>query len=220
MHTPRLALAFMALLIGACAADSAPAEEPTTSTPPSTTPPAAPIELTSGGPLPPGTYTRRGFRPPVTFAVEADGWFVGTLDDGFFDIQQDGGTPDVIAVQFALVLAVAGDGGAMTPATTAGEAAAAIKLNPGLVVLGESAAGLGGLEGWAVEVENTGDTTSAVMQVAPGTLSFDPNRRLWISLFDTGEGIMAVIVGGSVAEWDRALALAQPVMETIVITGS
>jgi hypothetical protein len=220
VHTARPALVLVALLIGACATESAPTEETTITSPPSTTP-REPIELTSGGgPLPPGTYTRRGFLPSVTFAVEADGWFPGTLNDGFFDIQQDRGTPDVVAVQFALVLAVVGDGGAMSPATTAGEAAAAIKLNPGLVVLGESAAGLGGLEGWAVEVENTGDTTSAVMRVAPGTLSFDPNRRLWISLFDTGEGIMAVIVGGSVAEWDRALALAQPVMETIVITGS
>ena len=38
--------------------------------------------------------------------------------------------------------------------------------------------------------------------------------------FANEDGFLAVIVGGSVAEWDRALALAQPVMETIVITGS
>lgn len=222
MPTARPVLVVVALLVGACAAESTPTEEPsTTGTPPATTAPTEPIELIQGGgQLRPGTYTHPGFRPSVTFEVAADGWFVGTLNDGFFDIRQDRGTPDVVAVQFALVLAVAGDGGAMTPATTALAAVEAIRLNPGLVVRGESASRLGGLEGWVVEVENAGETTSPVMRVAPGTLGFDPNRRLWIALFDTGEGVVAVLVGGSVAEWDRALALAEPVLETVVIAGS
>lgn len=222
MPAARPALVLVVLVVGACAADSTPIDEPsTTATPPSTISPTEPIELTSGGgPLSPGTYTRRGFRPSVTFAVAADGWFAGTLNDGFFDIQQNRGTPDVVAVQFALVLAVVGAGGEMTPATTALAAIEGIRLNPGLVVRGESVSRLGGLEGWVVEVENAGETTSPVMRVAPGTLGFDPNRRLWIALFDTGEGVVAVLVGGSVAEWDRALALAEPVLETIVIAGS
>ncbi len=220
MHTARPALVIVALLIGACAADAVPTEESTTSSLPATTPPTEPIELTSGSrPLLPGTYTRRAFRPSVTFAVEADGWFVGTLNDGFFDIQQDRGTPDVVAVQFALVLAVAGEGEVMTPATTARDAMEAIKLNPGLVVRGESPSRLGGLEGWVVDVENVGQVTSPVMRVAPGTLRFDPGRRLWIALFDTPDGVVAVLVGGSTAEWDQALRLAEPVLESIVITG-
>ncbi len=226
--TPR-ALVLVALLMGACAAESTSPEDPTsTSTPTTTSPPttttttmaAEPTDLVAGkGPLPPGTYTRLGFRPSVTFSVAADGWYVGTLNDGFFDIQQDRGSPDVVAVQFARVLAVAGEGGAMVTPDTAADAVEAIKANPGLVVRGESASRLGGLEGWVVEVENVGDSTSSVMRVAPGTLGFDPGRRLWVALFDTGDGIVAVLVGGSVAEWDRARELAEPILETIVITG-
>ena len=179
------------------------------------------MELTAGtAPLAPGTYTRGGFRPPVRFSIEDDGWVVGTLHDGFFDIQQDPGSPDVIAVQFARVLAVVGSGGSMTTPTDAEDALESIKANPGLVVLGESPSQLGGLEGWTVEVENAGATTTSVMQVTLGTLAFDPNRRLWISLFDTADGLLAVLVGGSVTGWDRALEVAEPVLESVVIDGT
>lgn len=156
--------------------------------------------------------------PPVTFAIE-DGWVGGTITDGFFDVQQDQGTPDVIAVQFALVNAVVGADGAMVAATTAADAVGAVKQNPGVAVLGESGSRLGGRDGFTIEVENTDTVTWPVMEVAPGRLAFDPGRRLWISFFDTADGLLAVLVGGSVAEWDRALAVAEPVLESIVIGG-
>jgi hypothetical protein len=70
-----------------------------------------------------------------------------------------------------------------------------------------------------LEVENQGSSTASVMQVQPGVLGFDPGRRLWISLLDTPDGLLAVIVGGSVAEWERALAEAEPVLESVVIGG-
>jgi hypothetical protein len=112
-----------------------------------------------------------------------------------------------------------GSGGSMTTPAHAEDALDSIKANPGLVVFGESTSRMGGLEGWAVEVENTGTTTTSVMQVTLGTLAFDPQRRLWISIFDTPDGVVAILVGGSVAEWDQALTLAEPVLETIVIGG-
>jgi hypothetical protein len=55
------------------------------------------------------------------------------------------------------------------------------------------------------------------MDVPVGTLGIDPERRLWISLFDTDDGLVAVMVGGSVADWEHALAVAEPVLESIVI---
>jgi hypothetical protein len=55
------------------------------------------------------------------------------------------------------------------------------------------------------------------MQVSAGTLSIDPGRKLWISLFDTADGLLAVMVGGSVAGWERALTIAEPVLESVVI---
>jgi hypothetical protein len=211
------------LLVAACAPTSTPTQAlsapPTASPPPSASASVAtgPREL-AGGALPAGTYTRTGFVPPVTFAIE-DGWVGGTITDAFFDVQQDQGTPDVIAVQFALVNAVVGADGAMVPATTAVDAVGAVKQNPGVVVLGESGSRLGGRDGFTIEVENTGTITWPVMEVAPGRLAFDPGRRLWISFFDTPDGLLAVLVGGSVAEWDRALAVAEPVLESIVIGG-
>jgi hypothetical protein len=216
-------LVFTAALVTACVSTPTPTDPPPgTAAPsepaaasPSTT--STPMELTSGE-LPSGTYTRTGFVPPIAFAID-DGWATGTLTDGFFDVQQNQGTPDVIAVQFALVEDVVGTGGSMVPATTAADAVAAIKENPGLVVFGESGSLLGGREGLTVEVENQGATTSPIMRVQPGTLAFDPQRRLWISLFDTADGLLAVMVGGSVAEWDRALTEAEPVLESVIIGG-
>jgi hypothetical protein len=190
---------------------------PTLAPPASPSSATGPRELTAGSAaLPAGTYTKSGFLPRITFAVD-DGWFAGTVTDGFFDIQQDQGTPDVIAVQFARVDGIVGAEGSMTTPATAAAAAKAIRENPGLVVIGESASRLGGLDGLTVEVENRGGATAPVMRVSAGTLSFDPKRRLWISLFDTPDGVVAVMVGGSVATWDNALAVAEPVLESVVI---
>ena len=187
-------------------------------TPASTSPSAAaPRELVAGSaPLEPGTYTRTGFRPTVTLAVE-DGWFAGSSTTGFFDIQQDKGSPDVIAVQFARVLGLVGASGSVEPVSTAAAAAASLHTNPGVKVIDESAGRVGGLEGLVLIVENQGSATAGIMNVSPGRLAIDPARRLWISLFDTPDGLLAIMVGGSVAKWDRALDLAEPVLESVVV---
>ncbi len=166
--------------------------------------------------MPAGTYTKPGFRPPVQFAIE-DGWFAGTVTDGFFDVQQEKGTPDVIAVQFAHVDGVASAAASPMSATTASAAVKAIHANPTLVVVDESASRMSGLEGLNVIVENRGTSPAPVMQVSAGTLSIDPGRKLWISLFDTADGLLAVMVGGSIAQWDRTLTVAEPVLESVVI---
>ena len=206
------------------ASTTQPSAAPTASGAPSPAPsasaPAGPLELPSGtAALPAGTYTRAGFRPPITFAIE-DGWFPGTVTDGFFDIQQERGTPDVIAVQVARPTHVVGAGGAAAPATTAAAAVEAIRDNPAITVIDESPSRLGGLDGQTVVVENRGASTAGIMDVAPGRLSIDPRRRLWISLFDTPDGVVGVMVGGSVARWADALRLAEPVLESVVIGGS
>ena len=175
------------------------------------------LVLTAGSePLPAGTYTKPGFRPTVQFAIE-DGWFAGTVTDGFFDVQQEKGTPDVIAVQFAHVDGVASAAASPMSATTASAAVKAIHANPTLVVVDESASRMGGLEGLNVIVENRGTSPAPVMQVSAGTLSIDPGRKLWISLFDTADGLLAVMVGGSIAQWDRTLTVAEPVLESVEI---
>lgn len=215
------------VFVAACGPAPSPTPSPTgPSTPPPSRAEASPtpgasavrvLELKSGpDPLDAGTYTKQAFRPRVAFTIE-EGWFAGTVSDGFFDVQQDVGSPDVIAVQFAHVDDVVSAAASPMSATTAAAAVRAIHQNPALVVVDESASRLGGLDGLNVVVENRGTAPAPVMTVAPGTLSIDPGRKLWISFFDTADGLFAVMVGGSVAQWDRTLSVAEPVLESIAI---
>ena len=160
----------LALLIVGCGSTPAPSVDPTsvaTATPAATPTPTAASsataipsltavrELVAGSaPLAAGTYTVGAFRPPVIFAVE-DGWVAGTVSPGFFDVQQDQGSPDVLAVQFARVDEIVGASGASAAPATAAAAAEAIRQNPGVVVLEESASKVGGLDGLNVTIENT-----------------------------------------------------------------
>lgn len=216
----------VAFLVVACGSPPPPTGAPSASAPVSTTTPTieaieSPSDdvkelVTSSEPLAPGRYTRSGFQPTITFALE-EGWFAGTLANGFFDVQQDRDTPDVIAVQFGRVASVVGADGATVDATSAADAAQAIAENPGLEVLGESASRMSGLTGANLEVENSSESHTGILDVSVGRLGIDPGRRLWLSLFDTDDGVLAIMVGGSVAQWERALGLAEPVLESVVI---
>lgn len=70
---------------------------------PSTTPGSSAAELTATGePLAAGHYTRTGSRD---LTLDLDGsWQAVQLAGGFFDVQQEVGSPDVIAVQFAIMV--------------------------------------------------------------------------------------------------------------------
>jgi hypothetical protein len=223
----RRIIPLVSLLVLACATSPSPPTTATFSSAPAATvtPTIETIESPSDGvhellsgnePLAPGRYTRSGFQPPLTFELE-EGWFAGTLASGFFDVQQDRDTPDVIAVQFGRVENVVGADGATVAATSAGVAAEAIAENPGLEVLGESESRMSGMTGANLEVENTSESHAGILDVSVGRLGIDPGRRLWISLFDTKDGVLAIMVGGSVAQWDRALRVAEPVLESVVI---
>lgn len=49
-----------------------------------------------------GRYTKSGFTPAIGFTI-GDGWSAQQVAGGFFDVQQEPNTPDVIALQFANV---------------------------------------------------------------------------------------------------------------------
>ena len=175
--------------------------------------------MRSGDPLPPGRYTRAGFAPRITFAIADGEWYAEQLYEGFFDVQQDLGSPDVIAVQFAKPSEIYSETGSSLRVDDAEGAAAAVRGNPGLTVIGDSESLMDGRSGIVVEVEHAGASTSDVriMLVPPGPLSIAPARRLWIAFFDTDDGVLAVMVGGSVARWEEALAAAEPILETVTI---
>lgn len=176
---------------------------------------AGPLEIRAGE-LAPGTYTRSGFEPRVTFDV-GEGWQGVQNGPGFFDVQRDPDSPDVIAVQFGNVDSVYGEDGTRVELNDAADATGIIRANSGLEIIGESPSLMSGLEGYTVEVENAADGDVPVLHVPSGSLAISPERRLWISFFDTERGVLAVMVGGSVARWDESLAIAEPVLESVRI---
>ncbi|HEY8179934.1 MAG TPA: hypothetical protein VIH33_05990 [Candidatus Limnocylindria bacterium] len=216
-----LALA-AAVTAGCTTTDGTDATQPTPSASPSSSADASEqaegvSELRSTAePLPPGDYARSSFSPPVTFTL-TEGWRAVQLFDGFFDVQQDVGSPDVIAVQFARPSIVYGAGGQGVEPADAAEAAEALRSNEAFEVFGDSEAQVGGVEGQVIEIENAGDAHATVMVVPPGPLGIDPDRRLWVAFLDTTDGLLAVMVGGSVEEWQAAMDAAEPVLESIDI---
>ena len=187
---------------------------------PSTGPTGIPADEVTGSPgaLTSGRYTRRGFEPRITFQVDGP-WHSENAFHGFFDVQQDVGSPDVIAVQFATPDQIYAAPDQPSPITTAEAASTALQHNTRLVTVESSSSRIGGLSGFQVTVENPADKVgdAQVMHVSAGALSISPGRRLWCAFFDTPEGVLAILVGGSVARWDAALAAAEPVLESVTI---
>lgn len=231
----RLTALAAALLVGACQGSPsvAPSRSPADSAPPTASAPvateaASPSPGASGipalevtgrvGALDPGRYTRKGFEPRITFEVDGP-WHAVAAYHGFFDVEQDVGSPDVIAVQFATPDLIYTSATQSVAVTTAKAAADALKGNGRFVTVESSASKIGGLDGYQVTIENPADSAgdAPVMHVSAGALSISPSRRLWCALFDTPQGMLAILVGGSVAKWDEALTAAEPVLESVTI---
>ncbi|MGH2379714.1 MAG: hypothetical protein ACRDG7_00615 [Candidatus Limnocylindria bacterium] len=126
-------------------------------------------------------------------------------------------TEDYIAIMFGFTEAVHGSGPDTVPVTTAEDAAEAIADNAELEILDQSPSQVAGLEGVVIEVENRGDTGIAVMEVAPGTLQLEADRRLWTSLLDAPEGVLAIMISARIAAWEEAIAAAEPVLASVQI---
>lgn len=191
---------------------------PSPSPSPSTSAIPAKVLTGSGAELAPGRYTRQGFEPRITFELDGP-WRSVSSYHGFFDVQQDVGTPDVIAVQFGLPDEIAAGPQQAAEITSAEAAASILKSNSRLVTVESSASQIGGLTGYQITVENPADEAdfTPVMRVTPGVLQIGPGRRLWCAFFDTPRGVLAILVGGSVAKWNDALAAAEPVLESVTI---
>lgn len=170
----------------------------------------------SGEELEPGRYSYRDFGQPIV-SFDVDGpWHAVQLFDGFFDIQQDVDTPDVIAVQFARPEGIHGPDGSTVPADAA-NAVALLEGNPNIDVVEKDTSLIGGLEGSQVTIENTGEDAADFMDLPPGKIGINGGRRLWIAFFDTDHGLLAIMVGGSLQNWEAALTAAEPVLESIAI---
>ena len=180
--------------------------------------PTGVTNLTANEELEPGRYSFRDFGEPiVSFEVEGGSWTAVQLWPGFFDVEQgDAEDPHVIAVQFALPTGVHGADGAVLP-TDAANAVALLEANPELEVVETSSSEIDGIQGSQITVENTGAEPVRFLDLPPGTIGINGDRRLWMAFFDTDEGLLAIMVGGSIEQWDEALAAAEPVLESIEI---
>lgn len=171
----------------------------------------------SPAPLTAGTYTWSPFQPAVLLDLD-DSWTSVNRFEDFFDVEQDVGSPDVIAVQLATPRAIVGERSVPASADP-GAAIAAWKTNPDLTIVEESTSLIGGAQGRVVVIENTSGRHAGVMELGPGTLGIDSGRKLWIAGFESGGRLLVVMVGGSIAKWDAALAAAEPVLESIRLPG-
>jgi hypothetical protein len=209
-------LACLAVVLAACGNMLNPEGRTATPSPSPLPSGVANVNNTGDETLPPGRYSRHDFAPRVTFDLEGP-WYGRQVLRGFFDVQQgDQNDPHVIAVQFARPSALVGEDGEQEPANAA-EASTILATNPELEVVETSTSQIGGLEGAQITVENTGAAPAEIMRLPPGVIGINPERRLWIAFFDTDEGLLAIMVGGSIERWDEALATAEPVLESIEI---
>ena len=167
-------------------------------------------------PLVPGRYTRSSFRPALTFDVGA-GWSLGSSFEGSITIAQGGGS-DVMWVQFAKPDSLSGADGSLVTLRAASDAEEILRGNTALTVLEASESRVGGLTGFQVTIENTSGAVVQVSMAKPSVVQLiSDGQRLWMAFFDTPDGVLAIIVAGSIAGWDAALSTAEPVLDSVVI---
>ncbi|MEO6350111.1 MAG: hypothetical protein ABIP53_05625 [Candidatus Limnocylindrales bacterium] len=175
--------------------------------------PPAPYPLPEPGTkLSRATYTTVSFNPTITFTV-GKGWTAAQAAPGFFDIEDEPGSLDVVAVQFANVVGV----------SSASEALAEVSESSDLSMTFAETVTIDGREALQVVVQTTDAVTSdppifrPVLNVPPGLLSIASGRRLQITVLDVEGGVLAILVGGSIADWDHALEVGAPVVDSVTI---
>jgi hypothetical protein len=166
----------------------------------------------AGTRLQPGRYTKSSFDPTITFEV-GEGWTAVQSVAGFFDIQDAPGSLDVVAVQFANVVGL----------SSADEAVGEIAETASLSVTVAEGVVVDGISGHRIVVETLDPADSQppifrnVLTARPGPLAIASGRRLEVTLLDVDGGVLAILVGGSIADWDHALEISRPVLESITI---
>ena len=207
-------------------------QDAATASPPPATPTAAPAATEAGPtptipaagtfdasdrPLAAGRYTRGAFVPRVTFEV-GDGWHAVNAAARFWRIQRvlDSPSAAMTMVMFARPDGIYIASEQLMAPTTAQAAADLISGNDAVEVLDSSESLMSGLTGLVLELQGRAAGTR-VLHVPIGELTVSPGERMWLALFDTPEGLVAIIVQGSAADWDSVLVVAEPVLESVTI---
>jgi hypothetical protein len=178
----------------------------------------------SAEPLAPGRYTEPDFEPALSFEIGVGGaWVARQFVPGFFDIQQEPDSLEVIAVQFCRPTAIYGAASAEVEAGSLDAIAVveALRANAALAVGQAERARIAGRPALTVDIETTTPRDSdppifsPVLAIAAGPIALASARRLRITWVDLPDGPLAVLLGGSIAGWDHALGVALPVVASI-----
>jgi hypothetical protein len=175
----------------------------------------------SAEPLAPGRYVEPGFTPPLSFEIRDGTWVARQFVDGFFDIQQEPDTLDVIAVQFCRPTAVHRSADDAVAIGSTADALAALRANPDLAVSPTESVTIAGRPAVGVDIDTTTPRDSdppvfsPVLRVAAGPISLASARRLRLCWLDLEDGPLVVLVGGSTAAWDRTLEAAGPIVASV-----
>ena len=102
-------------------------------------------------------------------------------------------------------------------AASAAAAASVVQALPGVEVLASSDSRMSGLTGPNLELENTSTGQVRPLTTASGPIALESGQRMWLSMFDTADGVVAVSVIADASVWDAALLAAERVLETVKI---
>jgi hypothetical protein len=215
-----LAPVLLAASLAACSS-SVPSPSPSASATPASSAAAATgaRELVDGaGLLPAGRYTSSGFLPSVTFEV-AEGWSVRSVRDGYLAISRalEGG--QVVELLIVNVDAVVDANGQEIAAPSAEAVAQFIREDPEVAVIGSSGSRMSGRDGFTLELENATTARRQLLTTSSERLGIEPGGRLWLSLFDTADGLLGIAIASPRATWDEALSIAEPLLESVTIEG-
>ncbi|MEO5704835.1 MAG: hypothetical protein ABIZ52_08850 [Candidatus Limnocylindrales bacterium] len=189
---------------------------PPIATPVATTAPTAgPLELEVDDlALQAGTYTRTGFEPAITLGLDGAWWAV-VVEDSVLWLRHGPDAPDVVTVQILRPDWAYAPGAIAVQDLDAQLVVDTIQANDLLVEIESSTSRIGGLEGLEITVENPTKDDAWILHAPIGDLKVPAGHRSWMAFFDTPDGVVAILVGGPISGWDAALALAEPLLESI-----
>ncbi len=176
----------------------------------------APIGATfppSQTPIDPGIYRWDGFGDPITLTLDA-GWDLGHDNPTFFDLFRGSDFPSITLARFTHVYV---DGVTKAPVTDAAAAAATLVGRSDMTLTPPIEITLGGLPGRQFDVTTSTAKTPLFFGRA-GDFRLDPEFKTRYRILDLpGGGILVIGIHDHVADFDAAVALADPVVATFSV---
>lgn len=178
-----------------------------------TDPPIGATFPPSQTPIEPGTYRWDGFGHAIAVTLGA-GWDLGHDKPTLFDLFRGNDFP---AITFARFTEVYADGSTKVPAMDAATAVATLLARSDMTVTTPATIDLGGLAGRQFDVTTTVPRTPLFFG-ASGDFRLDPEFRTRYRILDfPGGGILVIGIHAHLADFDAAVALADPVVATFSV---